>query len=270
MSPPSVDAAVHLWSDDKVAYPWSPHDGHETPEMPGSVERLLDELDTYETDLAVCVQPRVYGYDHGCLLDAITRHPDRVLGVALVNPVRPAGPNELLQLLDAGVRGIRLLPLASADPTWLTDDRGDPLWRVVTNLDVPVSILCKPEQLPAVRHRIERVESPVVIDHLGLVTEPGEWLDELLSLADYEHVSVKVSALLDLAARSSADDVATVARDVVDTFGYRRTMFGTDWPYSLDLGTRHDALTILTSAGVRTDDPDLRGGTAMAIWGQGR
>ena len=263
-----VDAAVHIWSDDRVGYPFAPHDGHELPTMGGSVERLLQTLDDAGAVGAVCVQPRVYGYDHGYLIDALRRHADRLVGVALVNPVRRAGPDELRRLVgEHGFGGVRLLPLASNDAPWLTDPSGDALWQTAAALGVPVSVLVRPEQLDRLRTRARRVDARVVVDHLGLVSRPGAALDDLLSLAAVGNVTVKVSALTDLATNSAPESVAHVVAAVLSEFGDDRVMFGTDWPYALEHGGWSAARAVLDTALAGRDvGAGLRGGTAMALW----
>ncbi len=269
--PPRIDAAVHVWSDDRIAFPFAPLDGHELPTMAGSAEHLFATLDPTGWDAAVAVQPRVYGYDHGYLHQSVAAYPGRLAGVVLVNPTRAAGAQELRRhVQDHAMAGLRLLPAAAADPTWLAGQSGDPLWECAGELTVPVSVLAAPDQLRLVWERARRMpDVTVVLDHLGLVTEPdGADLDGLLAGADLPNVVVKVSGLTFLATQTSPDAVATVARAAVTAFGLDRVVFGTDWPYALDDGPWQAGLEILRRAlGDDADDPRLLGGTAARLWG---
>ncbi len=266
-----VDAAVHVWSDERVAFPFAPLDQHELPEMPGSTELLLTTLEAAGWSGAVCVQPRVYGYDHGYLHESVAAHPGRLAGVVLVNPTRASGPQELRwHVRDHAMAGVRLLPAAADDPAWLVGTSGDPLWECAAELGIPVSVLARPDQVGHVWDRARRTpEVTVVLDHLGLVTDPGDsTLGVLLAGADLPNTVVKVSALTVLAAESAAEPVAEVARAVFAAYGPERVAYGTDWPYATDRGPWDAGLGILRRAlGDDADDPRLLGGTAARVWG---
>ena len=166
-----LDGAVHVWSDDLLSYPWSPHDQHELPAIAGSAELLMSTLGSNGFDGAICVQPRVYGYDHGYLIAAIKKFPGKLAGICLVNPVRPGGQDELANLVENhGISGVRLLPLAHVNPCWFVDESGDHIWSAAGVLGIPVSVLVHPTQLEAVKLRARQFPSvSIVIDHLGLI-----------------------------------------------------------------------------------------------------
>ena len=63
-------------------------------------------LDATGMTFGVLIQVSVHGTDNGVMLDALRDHPDRLRGVAVVEPDTPA--RELRRLKDAGVTGLRL------------------------------------------------------------------------------------------------------------------------------------------------------------------
>ena len=270
---PRIDGAVHIWSGDGVMYPWSPHDGHELPDPSGSAEELLATLDEQGFHGAVCVQPRVYGYDHAYLIDSVRANPGRLRGVCLVNPVRASGPRELTTLVsEHGMSGLRLLPLAHQDPAWFVDESGDPLWIAAQELGVPVSVLVRPDQISLVAIRALQFPSVnIVVDHLGSSPSgSGESVEALTSLAVHPNVSVKISALGYFATSTSEEGTVRAAVAARDAFGPDRVIFGTDWPYATEIGTWGDELILLRKAlGTRADEPGLLGANAARLWGFG-
>lgn len=269
-----IDGAVHIWSGDVVAYPWAPHDGHELPAPQGTVELLLKTLDENGFTGAVCVQPRVYGYDHAYLIEALRLHRTRLAGVCLVNPVRPSGPRELETLVvDHGMSGVRLLPLVQPNPRWFVDSDGDALWKAAIDLGIVVSVLVRADQIPLVESRARQFpEAKIVVDHLGSAPTGGmSALNHLRALSVYSNVSVKVSALSYFAATASESGTFTAAKMVRDSFGPDRVVFGTDWPYSTENAPWSDELLLLERAlGPMSEEHGLLGCNASRLWGLGR
>lgn len=271
MNGEGIDGAVHIWSNDQVAYPWAPHNAVDLPSEPATTEQLTATLATVGFAGAVCVQPRVYGYDHAYLLAALRSQPDLV-GICLVNPVRPTGPEELRLLVEQGCAGVRLLPLASEDAEWLDGSAGDPLWEMAETLDIPVSILARPDQLSRVRRRAARHPSlTVVLDHLGSV-QPGKNPDdaaELFECASTANIFVKVSAYGSLSTQEwPYRDLHELMQQVAASFGPDRMIFGTDWPYVLDHGPYALSLQLVNDvlAFSSDDQRSFLGGNARRLW----
>lgn len=250
---PRVDAAVHVWSADPAAYPWSPLDGVELPAAGAEAEQLLETLGSWDFDAAVCVQPRVYGHDHAYLEAALAANPGRVAGVCLIDPGAADAVARLERhVREGGMRGVRVIALGEDDRTWLAGETGDTIWEACAELGVPVSVLVSPPGLGAVRAQAERSPATTtVIDHLGLVTPDlgAEALRALLGCAEAPNLWVKVSALNALSAEPwPYSDLEPLVRAAVDAFGPERIVFGTDWPYALDHGPWQDQRLALAEA----------------------
>ena len=92
-----------------------------TPDYDATLDQYLALLDTHGLTHGVLVQPSFLGTDNSHLVQALRAQPDRLRGVAVVDP---AITDEALQALAAaGVVGIRLnligLPLPDvAAPAW--------------------------------------------------------------------------------------------------------------------------------------------------------
>lgn len=236
-----VDAHLHIWSADSDAYPWAPHDQVPLPTAPASAEDLVRTLDQAGVAGAVCLQPRVYGYDHGYLNQVLAAYPDRFAGVCIVNPIRPSGPAELRLLVrDHGYRGLRLNSMASSNPAWLDGPTGEPLWYAAIELGLVVSVLINPPQLPLLVMAAQRFpEATIVVDHMGRCTPrtPPEQAMTLLRLADQPNVSVKVSALSSLTGEPYPyRGLHPLIEACYLAYGPERLIWGTDFPHILAAG----------------------------------
>ena len=114
-----------------------------------------------------------------------------------------------------------------------------------------------------------------VLDHAGKPPIAGgvleRWRDDLVELARRPNVAVKLSGLVTEASWPSwtPADLAPVVDHVLDAFGARRTMFGSDWPvcelvagYETVVATA-EALTAGLSA---VERDDVFAGTASRIY----
>lgn len=224
------------------------------------VGQYLDHLDELGLARGVLVTPSVYGRDNTVLLDALVSHPDRLRGVAVIDP--DADDAALAELNAAGVRACRVqdrflggTPVAAL-PALL--ERVGPLgWHVEVWADPR-------EHRELLRDAAGR--GRIVLDHLGLVPAPPvdepdpavPLLQELLSAGDcwvtlsgaYRLVPGTPEALAAGALRERVAAVLAAAPD--------RIVWGTDWPYVAPPGpvpTRADHRAVLDAW---LPDHDLR------------
>jgi len=235
-----IDAHVHIWDVDS-AYPWAPHDQVPIPTERATAEDLLRTLDQTGVSGAICLQPRVFGYDHAYLTNALQTYPDRLTGVCIVNPVRSTGPAKLRALVrESGYRGLRLNPMAADDASWLDGPQGEPLWKAAAELGTVVSVLVEPAQLPRLLKVARRFpELPIVVDHLGRCTPrtPTEQTLGLVRLADLANVSVKLSALSTLSNEPYPyRGLHPLIEACYRAYGPERLLWGTDFPHILANG----------------------------------
>lgn len=263
-----VDAHTHIWSPNPRAYPWAPHDQVPVSTERAGVEDLLNAFDRAGVAGGLCLQPRVYGYDHAYLTSALQAYPDRLAGVCTINPVRPSGPAELRCLVkEHRYRGLRLNPMADADPAWLDGPEGEPLWREAAELALVVSVLINPGQLPrllAVARRFR--ELPIVVDHLGRCTPqtPSDQVKDLVQMAQLPNVSIKISALSTLSNEPYPyQDLHPLIEACYQSFGPERLLWGTDFPHILAAGPYH-----LTLDAVQIGMPFIASDDLPAILGE--
>jgi predicted TIM-barrel fold metal-dependent hydrolase len=150
-----------------------------------------------------------------------------------------------LERLHAGygghlLRGVRHLVQDEPDPQWLL--REDVLvgLRALIDADLPYDVLVRPPQLPAAVELSRRLPAlRLVLDHAGkpdLASGDLEgWSRDVRHLARSEQVVCKVSGLVTEAnhQRWSLADLRPAWHTVLDAFGPRRLLFGSDWPVCL-------------------------------------
>jgi predicted TIM-barrel fold metal-dependent hydrolase len=204
-----------------------------TPVRSASAARYVEQLAAHGFERGVLVQPSFLGTDNRQMLAALRGFGDRLRGIAVVDP--GISPDEM-DLLDAGgTVGIRLNLIGREIPT-LRDARWRHLFRQLATRDWNVEIHCHARELDAVLPPLVDAGVRVVVDHMGrpdpeLGTEdPG--FRYLLSMARTRAVWVKLSGSYRHGANGQALAANAVA-PLVDAFGLRRLVWGSDWPHTM-------------------------------------
>ena len=270
-----IDAHVHVWSDDTQRYPYQPVLGY-VPDTPAPLEELLSLMTQAGVDRAVVVQPSVYGWDNSYLADCLSREPQRLAGVCLVDPL---GKNPARRLAywvrECGFRGLRLNPIGDRGGHWLNDSSQDVLWRQAARLDVPICVQLLPCQLDRLEDMVVRFpEVTVVIDHLAKppAGEDPESPDarRFARLARYPNVIVKVAALAYLSREGYPfDDILPLVKLALEAYGPRRVIWGSDFPGILKYCTYQEALNPVLNALVGYSSAErawVLGETAARLW----
>jgi predicted TIM-barrel fold metal-dependent hydrolase len=222
------DAHAHVIGDPS-RHPFAPTCGYEP--APAPLARYLAFLDRHGLDRGVLVQPSVYGFDHGCMLEALERSDGRLLGVAV--PAPDTDVRELERLHAQGVRGVRcnLINPGGLPPEAVL--RWRPALRELgwhVSLHVAIDDLDEPEAL------VERLQVPVVFDHMGRPgrghvdpEDPGP--RRLLELVRAGACFTKLSAPYRLSAEPAPwRDVAALARAFVAA-NPAACVWASDWPW---------------------------------------
>jgi L-fuconolactonase len=243
----AVDAHHHLWN------PSDPGQGWLTDPTLAAIDRTFDPHDLHDAVragvagrpvTATVVVQSVARTDESERLLATAADDDLVSAVVGWVDLTGNVPAEL-ERLRAGyggrlLRGVRHLVQDEPDPDWLL--REDVLrgLRSLANADLPYDVLVRPPQLPAAVELSRRLpELRLVLDHAGkpdLASGDLEgWSRDVRALARSEQVMCKVSGLVTEAdhQRWSLADLRPAWDTVLDAFGPRRLIFGSDWPVCL-------------------------------------
>lgn len=189
----------------------------------------------------VLVQPSVYGTDNACMLEAIAAlGPQHARGVAVVD-VAAIGEQDLWDLHEAGIRGVRLnlhvrgggLAKAREELAAAHRLRAMPDWslQVHATLDLVAALL----------DDLREVGVPVVLDHYagGLQPDPAseELLGRLLAELRRGHLYVKLSAPYRLWTGCASAHAARLAQ-LFCAAAPDRILWGSDWPHTGGSGQR--------------------------------
>jgi 2-pyrone-4,6-dicarboxylate lactonase len=225
----ACDAHCHVFGP-AARFPYAANRRYTPPDAPA--EKLAALHRHLGIARAVLVQASAHGSDNSAMLDAISRDPANLRGVAMVDAA--VSDVELEKLHGGGVRAVRfnfVRHLGGApDPATVhrMAQRIAPLgWHLVLHLDA--------EDLLEHESFLHALELPFVIDHMGRVAA-GEGLAQppfkrLLGLLENGLAWVKVSG---------ADRVSTALGDFADALPFAaalvaaapdRVLWGTDWPH---------------------------------------
>ncbi|WP_198655083.1 amidohydrolase family protein [Streptomyces geranii] len=207
------------------------HGRRYSPDYDATVDAYLALLDAHGLAAGVLVQPSFLGTDNSYLLDALGKAPERLRGVAVIDPGTPG--EELDRLVAAGVRGIRLNLVDRPVPPL-----DEPLWqrlaRELAARALHLEVQAQRLQWTELEPWLLRWPGAVVVDHLGLPGDPSLSYPGSLALARLlaaPHVWVKASAPY----RSAPGAATAMLRALLSAGGGERMLWGSDWPW-----TRHE------------------------------
>ncbi|WP_353172259.1 amidohydrolase family protein [Paracandidimonas soli] len=228
----SVDTHAHVFRHDLPMKP----DRRHSPDFDALPQDYLAHLDNAGVQFGVLVQPSFLGTDNSYMLQTLASHPERLRGVAVVDAA--CTEDELDRLALAGVVGIRLNLVGLPLP-----DLGNTQWRSLLSRVAArgwhVEVHRAAADLPLLIPHILKTGGHVVVDHFGrpdpVAGEEDPGFRYLLSQASEGRVWVKLSASYrtwkpedgNAGLRSTA-----LARLLLQSFGPRRLLWGSDWPHT--------------------------------------
>lgn len=232
---PVIDAHVHYWRVGRGDYHWM------TPELsicrdflPADAAPLFDAAGI---DGIVLVQAAATEAETRFMLSLAEGDP-RVRGVVgWIDMQAPDAPDRLARLAgNPLLRGIRPMWQDIADDAWFLGRDQDAAYRAVVELGLSFDALARVRHLAHLPRLIERHPGlPIVIDHAAKPEIAAEhhdrWRRDMAVLAGFPHVMCKFSGLITEAApQASLEAIRPYAETLLELFGARRLIFGSDWP----------------------------------------
>lgn len=199
-----------------------------TPDRAAPLEAYLAELDRGNVSHAVLVQPSFLGTDNSYLLECLHLLPNRLRGIAVVDP---SWNEKRLAELDArGVVGIRL-NVFGADIAFAKTNEWQELFRRVAALGWQIEIHIEGHRLPDMLMALWPSGANIVVDHFGR-PDPKLGLEDagvraMLAKAESGRIWIKLSGPY----RALGDTVA-YARAYLNRFGPEHLLWGSDWPWT--------------------------------------
>jgi L-fuconolactonase len=262
-----VDAHHHLW---ERPYDWMAGD-YAVLRRPFRIEDLRAATEGLGVAATVAVQADTTEHETRELL---AEEVDAVVG--WVDLTAPDVADRLAALRHPRLVGIRHTVQSEPDPEWLLRDDVRRGLRAVAAAGLRYDLLVVPHQLPAaIRLARELPELPLVLDHGAKppIAAGGwePWSSDLGALAACEQVHCKLSGLVTEASWERwGDQVGRYAERLLEAFGPRRLMFGSDWPVCTVAASYAEVLEAARSAvaGLSASErADVLGGTARRFYG---
>ncbi len=118
-----IDSHVHVWTMGEAPFAHNDDMSTRRPDYPGLVEDLIKYMDLNRIDRTVLIQCMYHGYDNSYVCHCLERFPDRLHGVALIDPLKSDAAGTLEQLnKEHGVQGMRLYPMKDKDASWQSNE----------------------------------------------------------------------------------------------------------------------------------------------------
>lgn len=224
--PPWIDAHTHVFERGLAP----PANARYEPNYSASWQSLLGVAEKNGVGRAVILQPSFLGFDNGYLFEALRARPDAFRGVPWVSPSIPITPDDWEELAQIGVRGLRFPIYGLPTPQWSAyrDMLGEALKR-----DWPIHLYVESRRLPDILPTLLDGGHKIVIPHFGVfdrtlgpVRDTG--FRTLLDSARTERVWVVMSG----AYRVGLERARAAAPMLLEAFGPKRLMWGSDWPHT--------------------------------------
>ncbi len=232
-----IDAHHHFWRYDPVEYDWIDESMKDIRRdfLPADLQA---EIHHAGVEGVVSVQARQTVSETEWLLKLAGEN-EFIKGVVGWVPLTEPSVSETLSrfAVDRKLKSVRHVLQGEADPGYMLRPEFERGLREVTRLGLSYDVLVLERQLPQIIHLVDRHPDQVfVVDHLAKPRvkdhQLSPWKEQMAALAKRPHVYCKISGLATEAAYHnwSEDELRPYIDVVLNAFGPRRCMFGSDWP----------------------------------------
>ena len=271
---PTIDSQVHAYERNRPERPWS---GFLQGPDEVTGDDMVAAMDAVGVDGALLISPfSLYRYDASYILEVYAKHPGRFGLIRPFDSQSEAVADEIAEwAATPGVVGARVMLTAQE---FEADDPGlNRIFAAGAQAGIPMNVMCS-GKLPLFRELARRhPDTQLVIDHVGLVQpflppappEPFADLDNVLSLAAYDNVSIKISGAGTLSHQPFPyPDIWEPLGKIFDAFGFDRCMWGTDWTRAVELLSYEQGVEAFRVTDQLSDSERsaLMGGTLVKIY----
>lgn len=194
------------------------------------------------TTRAVPVQPKYYGTNHDCILDALKQLGTNGRGIGVLRP--DVEQKELHRLNAGGIRGLRFSVWEPKDAI-TTIDMIEPLAHRISPLGWHVQLHMSGDQIAEAASMLRRLPCPIVFDHMGRlppqlgIKHPA--FKVIADLLESGNAWVKLAgAYLNTVQGPPYDDATVIAKAFV-RLAPERMVWGSDWPHGTERQKPDDA-----------------------------
>jgi L-fuconolactonase len=232
-----IDAHHHLWNFSEKEYGWI---GDQMTVLRRSFtpDDLKIEMTQAHIDYSVAVQARQTLQETDFLLAAAAAHPF-IKGVVGWVPLIHADVEADVERLAANktLRGVRHVLQDEPDERYILRDDFNRGIRALKAFDLTYDILIFERHLPQTIEFVDKhPDQRFVVDHLAKprvrAKAVSPWREQMFELAKRSNVYCKISGLATEADHTkwTKDQLKPYIATVLEAFGPRRVMFGSDWP----------------------------------------
>ena len=250
-----IDAHQHFWDIHRLDYGWL------TPDLTGLYRNFLPRnlrphLSEHRVDRTVLVQAAPSLAETEYLLE-LYRENDFIAGVVgWVDLDTDDAPRHIDRLIKGGgLLGLRPMLQDIPDDAWMLRPRVVENLAYLRDAGLSLDLLIQVRHLDKVPALLDAVPGlRTVIDHAAkpdiAERQWHPWDQGMTRIAGYENVLCKLSGLITEAAPETwhASDLKPYVEHLVEAFGTRRVMFGSDWPVCNLAGSYRDVVEALEGA----------------------
>jgi L-fuconolactonase len=270
-----IDAHQHFWSLERGDYGWlQPHLAPIYRDyLPADLEPKLSAA-KIERTIAVQAAPTVAETRY--LLELARDHAF-IAGVVGWVDFEAADTADVIGALaaDAKLLGLRPMIQDIADPEWMLRDELAPAYEAMIDHGLVFDALVLPKHLDALRELLARYpELTVVLDHGAkppiAAGDVGAWKREVRELATGSGLVCKLSGLVTEAGSADHALLREAVDHLLECFGPRRLMWGSDWPVCELVCSYADwdfATNVLLAGLTATERALIQGETARKTYG---
>lgn len=229
----ACDAHLHIIDP---RFPRIPDPGAPIPTR-ATLDDYLAARSHFGTGRAVIVQPKNFGTDNSCILDAVDRLGSAARGIAVLTP--SVSDTELRELADQGVRGIRF-SIWNPDNAVVGPDMIQPLAHKIADLGWHVQVHMSGDQILCHANLLANLPCPLVIDHMARLP-PAQGTSHpaypvVRRLLDAGNTWLKLSGpyLNTATPESSGYFDATRVAQTFARAAPQRLVWGSDWPHTTE------------------------------------
>ena len=235
-----IDSHHHFWTYSAAEYGWITEEMVELQRDFGPSD-LKAEISAVDISAVISVQARQSLEETRALLDIANRN-DFVRGVVGWVPFTAANVADTIEQFASSpkLRGVRHILHDEPDANYMLRDDFNRGVAALKQFGLVYDILIFERHLPQTIEFVDRHPNQVfVLDHIGKprirAAEISPWAERLEELARRPNVYCKLSGLATEADHRSwtAEQLGTYVNIVLEAFGPKRLMFGSDWPVCL-------------------------------------
>jgi L-fuconolactonase len=249
-----IDSHHHVWDLSVRAQDWMTSPDFDPINKTILMSDFDPELNKMAIDHTVLVQTVTVPEETPEFLDIAANH-SKVAGVVgwldLENDISWQLEQYLAHPAANKLVAIRDQVQQKSDINWLAREGVIKNLQALGKRNLSYDLLTLPPQLPAAVTAVEKCpDTYFVMDHISkpyiAKGELAPWAEDMAQLAKFENVSVKVSGMVTEANWKSwkTNDFRPYVEHLLEHFGPKRLMFGSDWPVCLLSATYSEVINL--------------------------